>query len=100
LRAGASTPVIIMVAFTVLGIGVGAGETVSNDLILTAAPPARAGAASAISETAYEVGAVLGTTLVGGLLTAHFRSTIELPRGLSAADADAARQTLGGATRV
>ncbi len=100
LSAGASTPVIIMVAFAVLGIGVGAGETVSNDLILTAAPPARAGAASAISETAYEVGAVLGTTLVGGLLTAHFRSTIELPRGLSAADADAARQTLGGATRV
>src|SRR5699024_2705641 len=33
LSAGASTPVIIMVAFAVLGIGVGAGETVSNDLI-------------------------------------------------------------------
>ncbi|QGH68176.1 MFS transporter [Pseudactinotalea sp. HY158] len=100
LSAGAATPAVLMVAFAVLGAGVGAGETVSNDLILTAAPPHQAGAASAISETAYEVGAVLGTTLVGGLLTAHFRGSIAIPAGVTGADAEAARQTLGGATAV
>ena len=30
-----------------------------------AVPPAKAGAASAVSETAYEVGAVLGTAILG-----------------------------------
>ena len=49
-----------------LGVGIGAAETVSNELILASAPPAKAGAASAVSETAYELGAVLGTTIIGG----------------------------------
>ncbi len=46
----------LIVAFGLLGIGIGAAETVSNELILSSAPSAKAGAASAVSETAYEVG--------------------------------------------
>ncbi|WP_319926405.1 MFS transporter [Xenorhabdus littoralis] len=53
----------VIFAFAILGIGVGAIASVSNDLILSAVPPSKAGAASAISETAYEVGVVLGTTI-------------------------------------
>jgi len=92
-----TTPGLIMIAFVVLGIGIGAGETVSNDLILSNAPPHQAGSASAISETAYEVGAVLGTAIIGGLLTAHFRNALVIPRGIT--DAGGA-DTLGGAVTL
>ncbi len=69
----------IVIAFVLLGVGIGAAETVSNELILSSAPPAKAGAASAVSETAYELGAVLGTAVLGSILAAQFRSGIELP---------------------
>ncbi|WP_353987400.1 MFS transporter [Ruicaihuangia caeni] len=90
----------LMVAFTVLGVGIGLAETVSNDLILSSVPPSKAGAASAVSETAYEVGAVLGTAVLGSILAATFKAGLQVPPGLSAWQADAARQTLGGALEL
>jgi len=84
-------------AFTLLGVGIGAAETVSNDLILASAPPAKAGAASAVSETAYELGAVLGTAVLGGILTAAYRAGIVIPDAVDAVTAEAARETLAGA---
>ncbi|MDK1360810.1 MFS transporter [Arthrobacter sp. zg-Y1219] len=90
----------LMVAFMVLGLGVGAAETISNDLILSSVPPTKAGAASAISETAYEVGAVLGTAVLGSILTAGYRNGVVLPGGLAPADAAAASETLGGAVEA
>lgn len=91
---------MLLIAFTLLGAGVGGAETISNDLILSAVPAEKAGAASAISETAYETGAVLGTAVLGSLLNAAYRSQVQLPAGLSAADRAAASETLGGATAV
>ena len=88
----------LMLAFVSLGIGIGMAETVSNDLVLSSAPAAKAGAASAVSETAYELGAVLGTSILGGILTAFYRATIEVPAGVPAEAAEAARETLAGAT--
>ena len=88
---------LLIVAFVSLGIGIGAAETVSNELILASAPPAKAGAASAVSETAYELGAVLGTTIIGGLLAAFYRTSLVLPPALPDAAAAAARETLAGA---
>lgn len=90
----------LIVAFVLLGIGIGAAETVSNELILAAAPPAKAGAASAVSETAYELGAVLGTTILGGIITAFYRSSLVVPDGVPAALADRAQETLAGAFSV
>ena len=87
----------LIAAFGLLGLGIGAAETVSNELILATAPPTKAGAASAVSETAYELGAVLGTAVLGGILTALYRSGIVLPDGVPAETAAAARETLGGA---
>jgi len=87
----------LIVAFVLLGIGIGAAETVSNELILAAAPPEKAGAASAVSETAYELGAVLGTTILGGIITAFYRGSLVIPEGVPAAAAHRARETLAGA---
>ncbi|WP_433586643.1 MFS transporter [Microbacterium hydrocarbonoxydans] len=87
----------LIIAFVVLGLGIGAAETISNELILSSAPAEKAGAASAVSETAYELGAVLGTAILGGIITAFYRGALVLPEGLPAEAADAARETLAGA---
>jgi MFS transporter, DHA2 family, multidrug resistance protein len=73
--------------------------TVTNDLILGAAPPERAGAASAISETGAELGGALSIAILGTIGTAVYRNQVsdDLPAGIPPDQADAARDTLGGA---
>ncbi|MFE7845158.1 MFS transporter [Microbacterium sp. NPDC057407] len=95
--AGGGQVLALTLAFVALGIGIGMAETVSNELILSSAPPEKAGAASAVSETAYELGAVLGTAVLGGLLTALYRANLVLPDGVPAEVASASRETLAGA---
>ncbi|KIA79762.1 MFS transporter [Chromobacterium piscinae] len=90
----------LVVAFALLNIGVGAITTVSNDLVLSAVPAGKAGAASAISETAYEVGVVLGTTLLGGIVTAYYRHAMHISDWLAPAQAAVARETLAGAFTI
>src|SRR5690606_1097238 len=77
----------LVLSFVALGAGIGAAETISNELILASAPPEKAGAASAVSETAYELGAVLGTAILGGIITAFYRGALMLPAGLDPAAA-------------
>lgn len=100
LSGGEITAGALALAFCLLGLGIGVAETVSNELVLSTAPPAKAGAASAVSETAYELGAVLGTATLGTILTSFYRSGVELPQGLTAEQQLAAGETLGGAVSV
>lgn len=95
--AGLSSVGWLMAAFIVLGVGIGAAETISNELILAHAPAEKAGAASAVSETAYELGAVLGTAVLGGIITAFYRGALVVPDGVPAAVAAHSRETLAGA---
>lgn len=95
-----SSLTVLVAAFALLNIGVGAIATVSNDVILSAVPSTKAGAASAISETAYEVGVVLGTTLLGGLVTAYYRGTLQLPDFLTPVQMHLASETLAGAHAI
>lgn len=97
---GAAPASTLLIAFVALGAGIGAAETVSNDLVVSSAPVDKSGAASAVSETAYELGAVLGTATLGTILTASYRAAVILPDGLSAAQRVAAHETLGGAVTV
>lgn len=91
--------VSVCVAFVLLNVSVAAITTVSNDLVLSSVPAERAGSASSVSETAYEVGVVLGTTLIGGAVAALYRLSLVLPEGLSQ-EATRAAATLGGARTV
>jgi DHA2 family multidrug resistance protein-like MFS transporter len=90
----------IAVAFAVMSVGSGLAETLTNDQITTAVPPEKAGAASAISETAYELGTTIGVALLGSVLNATYRARVVLPDGLTADQAHAAGETLGGAVDV
>jgi MFS transporter, DHA2 family, multidrug resistance protein len=103
-----SGPGLLLGALLLLAVGVGGAETISNDLILGAVPPARSGAAAAISETGYEVGSLLGTAVLGSILTASYQRHLALPPAVvnsatEAAPAEAlagARETLAGAVEL
>lgn len=100
-QLGVTTSVwLLTTAFMLVGAGVGLAETLTNDAILSAVPPHKAGAASGISETAYELGALMGTAVLGSILTAVYRSDLVVPSGVSDSAAAAARETLGGALDV
>ncbi|WP_046471774.1 MFS transporter [Allosalinactinospora lopnorensis] len=88
---------LVAVAFGLIAGGSGLAETLTNDAIMTAVPPERAGAASAISETAYELGGALGVALLGSVLTASYRFRLDEVDGVPEASMDTARDTLGGA---
>ncbi|MCD1287508.1 MULTISPECIES: MFS transporter [unclassified Brevibacterium] len=85
----------MLLAFLILGIGLGTAEVITNDLILGAVPANKAGAASAISETAYEFGSVMGTAVLGGLSTFVYGSTLTSTIGDTAGGSEF--ETLGSA---
>lgn len=97
---GDLTVAAILLAFGLIEIGVGMSQTLSNDTIIGSVPAAKAGAASAISETAYELGAVVGTALLGTMITAFYRANMVVPAGLSPDQASLAGETLPGAAAV
>ncbi|WP_081687730.1 MFS transporter [Glycomyces tenuis] len=99
----AETIVLFALLSAAFGIGVGLAETLTNDVILTAAPSGRAGAAAAISETGYEFGGAMGTAVLGTAGMAVYSSrvveTASLP-GMDTEAATAASQTLAGAHEI
>jgi DHA2 family multidrug resistance protein-like MFS transporter len=94
------TVAAVVVSFIVLELGVGASQTITNDTIVASVPPAKAGAASAVSETAYELGAVVGTAVLGTIFTAFYRTNIDVPPGLTVNQAADAGESIGGAVAV
>ncbi|HET6741748.1 MAG TPA: MFS transporter [Kribbella sp.] len=82
-------------ALLVVGAGAGFSFTVTADVILAAVPKEQAGAASAVSETAYELGAALGIALLGSIVTGVYRD-FSGPVGTPAA----AHESLGGAVEA
>ncbi|PWI42032.1 MFS transporter [Streptomyces sp. ICBB 8177] len=80
----------------VVGVGAGFSFTVTADVILSSVPKEHAGAASAVSETAYELGAALGIALLGSIVTGTY-SGVSMPRGVPAHAAGQARQSLADA---
>ncbi|MEU4648449.1 MFS transporter [Nocardia fluminea] len=85
--------------FVGIGLGAGVAMTVAADLVVGSAPEERAGAAAAISETAYETGLALGVALLGSTVMAIFRRGLDL--SLLPDDAVAAASgSLSGAVEV
>jgi DHA2 family multidrug resistance protein-like MFS transporter len=87
---------------TLFSLGMAPVFTLTTDLIVGSAPPERAGAASALSETSAELGGALGIALFGSIGVAIYRAAMAgvIPEGVSAEAAEAARSTLGGAMKV
>ncbi|MDX3586602.1 MFS transporter [Streptomyces europaeiscabiei] len=86
---------LIGAALLIVGIGAGFSFTVTADVILSSVPKEQAGSASAVSETAYELGAALGIAVLGSIVTGVYRD-FAAPAGTPAE----ARESLGGAMEV
>ncbi|MER5556312.1 MFS transporter [Streptomyces sp. NPDC002793] len=90
---------LIGVLLLVVGVGAGFAFTVTSDVILSSVPKEQAGSASAVSETAYELGAALGIALLGSIVTGVYQG-FGTPEGVPAAAASAAHESLGGAVET
>ncbi|WP_457031966.1 MFS transporter [Kitasatospora sp. P5_F3] len=94
-------------ALILVGAGVLAAGSVSTvmqtaELVVSAAPADQAGAASATSETASELGGSLGIAVLGAAGAAVYSARLDgtLPAGLSDSALTVAQDTLGGAVTV
>jgi len=93
---------VVATAYAAFSLGLAPVFTLSADLIVSAAPPERAGAAAGISEMSAELGGALGIALLGSLVTFIYRGTVTGALGgdLPPDALVAARNALGGALSV
>jgi DHA2 family multidrug resistance protein-like MFS transporter len=89
----------LMASSVLYSLGMSPVFTLSTDIIVGSAPPERAGAAAAISETSSELGGALGIAVLGSIATAVYRGNLGHAAlvGVPAAARAAALDTLGGA---
>ncbi|MEU9131752.1 MFS transporter [Kitasatospora sp. NPDC048540] len=100
---GPDTPLaVVLAASGVIAAGAVGSMTLTAEMVVSAAPAERAGAASATSETASELGSSLGIALLGAAGAAVYKAQLDgrVPDGLPAGAARAAHDTLGGAVTV
>jgi DHA2 family multidrug resistance protein-like MFS transporter len=90
------------VASVVFSLGLSPVFTLATDLVMGSAPPERAGAASAMAETAAEFSGALGIAIFGTIGTALYRGAMSaaVPAEIPPEAAHAARDTLGGAVAL
>jgi len=90
---------LLIASTIIMSLGMAPVITIGNEMIITAAPPERAGAASALSETSAEFGGAMGIAVFGSLGTVLYRHLLsnDLPAGVAPDAAAAAMATLGGA---
>ncbi len=86
---------VLVVGFTVGLFGLGLPGGLGINMIVGAAPPEKAGSASAMSETSQELGIALGFATLGSLGAAVYRS--QMAESLPSGAPDTARESLAGA---
>jgi DHA2 family multidrug resistance protein-like MFS transporter len=98
-QVGMDSLALVVVGNILMSVGFGFAFTLTVDLVIGAAPPERAGAASALSETGAEFGGALGLAVLGSLGLAVYRTKLAaaMPTGISPEVAEAAQETLSGA---
>ncbi|BBC37019.1 Multidrug MFS transporter [Streptomyces graminofaciens] len=99
----ADTPIwLLEVIFFFMGAGMAHIMTPTSVVIMQALPREKAGSASALSNTFRQVGGALGIAVLGSVLSASYRGSIEdkLPAGAPHAAAESIEATLGLAARL
>lgn len=93
---------VLITGFVILGLGFGPLGVLATDLIVGSAPPEKAGAASALSETSAELGVACGIAFLGSLGTAVYKVYMEsfIPANIPAEISKIASESLSGAASV
>ena len=104
MQINASTSFLFLATGLVISsLGLAPVFTLTTDLVVGSAPPKRAGAASAISETTGELGGALGIAVLGSIGTTIYRTELarNIPAGIpSEAPQEVALESLGGAVSL
>ena len=99
---GSSDLALLIAGQAVMSIGFGPTVILGIDMIVGAAPPERAGAASAISETSQEFGFAIGVAILGSIGSAVYRRSLtdSIPEGIPGEARQVSLDTLGGALEI
>lgn len=96
--SGKSGLIAVIVSLAIIGLGASLAMTLSTDAVVASAPKERAGAASSIAETAYELGVALGIAILGSVHTALYRASLADTSSSTPDDAAAIRESLAAAS--
>ncbi len=90
---------LLVTGSLIFSVGLTPVVALTTDLVVSSAPPERAGSASSLSETSTELGGALGIAVLGSIAAAVYRTAMtgRIPAGLDATATEAARGTIGGA---
>jgi DHA2 family multidrug resistance protein-like MFS transporter len=99
---GPNSLAVLMAGLLLFSLGLAPVGTLTTDLVMGSAPPERAGAASAISETSFELGGALGIAVLGSIIVAAYQGLMvdAVPATVPLEAAAAARDTLAAALAV
>lgn len=78
-----SSLMLQLVCLFIAGFGIGGAITAASTAIMLNAPEEKSGMAASIEDVSYELGGVLGITLLGGVMTAVYSHSLVLPDNLS-----------------
>jgi len=79
---GPGHTVLVVSAFALVYLGLGAVAALGTDLVVGSAPAHRAGSAAAMSETVQELGIAVGVAVLGSVANAVYRATLPAGSGL------------------
>ncbi|MFF3613904.1 MFS transporter [Streptomyces sp. NPDC002580] len=91
---------LLLFGFVLLGFGLETTLFGAYESMLSEAPQAQAGGASAIGETSYQLGAGIGIALLGSVMNRAYAPGLSSVPGVPAADSVAAGHSLGEAYEV
>lgn len=78
--------VMQLICLFIIGFGLGGAITAASTAIMLNAPEEKAGMVASIEDVSWELGGVLGITLLGGLMTAVYSHSLALPDSLPVGD--------------
>lgn len=67
---------LLLINLFMIGIGMGMAFTAASTTIMLNPPDEKSGMAASIEDVAYELGSVLGVTILGGMMTAIYSYTL------------------------
>jgi len=99
---GTSSPIwVLVVCYVIQGLGLGAAVPTATTAVMEVLPRERAGAGSALTNTARQVAVALGVAVLGSALAQSYRATLSPSlAALPAAARDAAGQSISATQAV
>jgi len=93
---------MVTAAFSLVYLGLGTIAALGTEMVVGTAPVAKAGSASAMSETVQELGLAVGIAILGSMTTAVYRTRMadQVPEMLSSGIRHALSDSLAGSVAV